>query len=67
MNYKNKKVFQVLKKPQPKKEKLVRPFNKEKGSDMYGYEEERNELFALIESKNKPPPKLTDEKVIFGK
>jgi hypothetical protein len=67
MNYKNKKVFQVLKKPQPKKEKLVRPFNKEKGSDMYGYEEERNELFALIESKNKPPPKLTDEKLIFGK
>jgi hypothetical protein len=64
MNYKNKKVF---KKPQPKKEKLVRPFNKEKGSDMYGYEEERNELFALIESKNKPPPKLTDEKLIFGK
>jgi len=66
MNYKNKRL-KVFRKTQPKKEKLVRPFNKEKGSDMYGYEEERNELFALIESKNKPPPKLTDEKVIFGK
>ena len=66
MIFKNKKVF-AFKKPQPTKEKLVRPFNKEKGSDLYGYEEERSELFALLESKNKPPPKLTDEKVIFGK
>ena len=66
MNYKNKRL-KVFKKPQPTKEKLVRPFGKNKTNDMYGYEEERNELFALIESKNKPPPKLTDEKLIFGK
>ncbi len=56
--YKNKKVFKVKK----TKEKLVKPFNLRSEID----KDEMNDYIAKMETKYKPPPKLTKHEHVFN-
>ena len=56
--YKNKKVFKVKK----TKEKLVKPFNLRSEVD----KDEMNDYIAKMETKYKPPAKLTKHEHVFN-
>jgi len=56
--YKNKKVFKLKK----TKEKLVKPFNLKNEVD----KDEMNDYIAKMETKYKPPAKLTKHEHIFN-
>jgi hypothetical protein len=55
--YKNKKVFKLKK----TNEKLVKPFNLKSEVD----KDEMNDFLAKLETKSKPPPKLTKHERVF--
>jgi hypothetical protein len=56
------KKFLKISKPSEKKEKLLKPVN----TDSQGYRDELSEYHALLETKGKPPVKLTKHENVFG-